>query len=196
MPVGLDRLKDRPFLDTDPDGLHVAVDRKVQEAFLHAGGHVLDQGHRGFGLADVRRGRTGPQPAFPVFDIKVIAVGGQAHGRVGGVGEIAFRADRDGGTVRPEDDGEAGGGTDLLVLALRETLVFHRIYAVVGVGRREDLADQVQVGSFRVHILHLVGCPLGHQGEADEKGCKQREGLFHTIGFNLYKFSKKRKNTR
>ena len=148
-----------------------AVDGQVQEAFLDARGHVLDEVHGRLRIPGRGAAGGGPEP-FAVFpDVQVKAVGGEAHRVVRLVGEVAGGLDGDGRGVRPEQDGDAGRAADLQVLPLGEALVPHRVHAVVGVGRVDDLADEGEVGG--------LGIDLGGQGGGNEDRQGGEDELFH-----------------
>ncbi|MFR8224269.1 MAG: hypothetical protein ACLU9X_06560 [Alistipes shahii] len=75
----------------------------------------------------------------------------------------------------------------MLVLALGEALVGDRVYPVVGMRRRQGLADEVQLGG--VHEPHLCG-----RGPDRQQRDGQKKETFHCCEFKVFGFQKRAKS--
>ena len=187
MPEGiLHRGDRRPLVHPDAERRQLAVIGQVQQALLLRRVHAAD--HR-VGLAAFLRGaRRGVKPLAVLADVEVETLRSDPRGacpRVDERGVLRLQVDARG--VGFEDQRETRRAAHLLVLALGEALVGDRVDPVVGMRRRQGLADEVQLGG--VHEPHLCG-----RGPGRQQRDGQKKETFHCCEFKVFGFQKRAKS--
>ena len=160
-------------------GIDFAVVRHIEQTFVLAAVHILDQYQVVPAFFRFRGLGCGPHPFAVTLDVEVISPVGDRHSGDRAVLPAPFGLDADYGGVGLEEHCKAGRTADLTILSRGETLVEHGVHTVIRVrGVVHNLSDEIEFGSLGESELYVLRC-LGGRCQAEQSCGKNADDSFH-----------------